>query len=304
MTDRYQRVTAALTARKLAGLVLMPAANLAYLTGLAFHPGKRLTLLLVPADGSDPALIVPALEHARAAGLVQQPMRFFPWTDAEGPAAATQAAVEALFGPDGRALPLAVEHTVLRVGELRALEAAWPGLQTVDADPLMADLRMVKDADELAAMQRAAAMIDAALHAFVPQLRVGRSERELSRLLSEAILSTGADGEAFSNMVASGPNAANPHHENGDRQLQAGDLVIIDCGARWNGYLSDITRTFAIGEPGDEARNVYALVEAANAAGKAACRPGSTCTACAAWCATTARTTLRLCCCRSWGPGP
>ncbi|NTU85839.1 MAG: aminopeptidase P family protein, partial [Chloroflexales bacterium] len=171
---------------------------------------------------------------------------------------------------------LAVEHTSLRVMELRALEAAVPGLQTVDATGLMAELRMAKDGQELAAIEQAVRIVELALGRTIARIRAGMTERELSRACADAIVAAGADGESFENIIASGPNGANPHHSNSDRAFQAGDLIIIDCGARYGGYISDITRTVALGEPPDEARRVYDLVLRANEAGRAAARPEAT----------------------------
>lgn len=275
-TDRLRRVVEAAARERLAGLALMPDANLSYLSGLSFHHGKRLTLVLVPADGSTPCFVIPALEQTQAEANAQIAMRYFPWTDAEGPAAALAAAIEAAFSADLRGRPLGVEHTSMRVMELRALEAAWPGLRTVDAIPMLSELRMVKDEAELAAIAEAVRIVELALGRTIEQIRPGMTERQVSRILADEIVAAGAEGESFENIVASGPNAANPHHNNTDRALQAGDLIIIDCGARYGGYISDITRTVALGEPDAEARKVYELVLAANEAGKARARPEAT----------------------------
>ena len=275
-TTRLERLLAALRARSLSGVALMPDANLAYVSGLAFHHGKRLTLLLIPADGAKPCFVIPALEQTQAEANSQLELRYFPWADADGPAKALAAAVEAAFGPNAHGLGLAVEHTSMRVMELRALEAAVPGLRTHDATPLFAELRMAKDEQELAAMEQAVRIIELALARAIKQIRPGRTERELSRILSDEVIAAGGDGESFANLVASGPNAANPHHHNSDRPFQAGDLIVIDCGARYGGYISDITRTVAVGEPSEEARRIYDLVLSANEAGRRASRPEAT----------------------------
>ncbi|NJN17559.1 MAG: aminopeptidase P family protein [Oscillochloris sp.] len=270
---RYNRFVAALAKARLAGVALMPDANLAYLSGLHFHHGKRLTLAIIPADGSTPCMVIPALEHTQAAATSTLAMRYFPWADATGPAEALAAAVAAAFGPELRDLPLAVEHTSMRVMELRAMEAAWPGIRTTNADPLIAELRMVKDEAELARIEAAVRIVETALERTIAQIQVGMSERQLSKILSEEIMAAGAEAESFDNLIGSGPNGANPHHNNGDRTFRPGDLIVIDCGARYQGYISDITRTVALGEPVPEARRVYDLVLAANEAGKGVCRP-------------------------------
>jgi Xaa-Pro aminopeptidase len=272
-TPRLERVTDALRSQRLAGLALMPDANLTYLTGQSFHHGKRLTLAIFPADGATPCFVIPALEQTQAEATGQIAMRYFPWVDADGPAAALAAALAAAIGPELHGRPLGVEYTAMRVMELRGLEAARPGLAVADATGLLAELRMVKDAAELALMDEAARIVEAGLQAALAQIRVGMSERQLSKIVAEAIVAAGGEGESFENIVASGPNGANPHHNNTDRALQAGDLIIIDCGARYKGYISDTTRTVALGEPGPEARAVYELVRRANEAGKRAARP-------------------------------
>lgn len=273
-TNRLERLAATMAAQGLAAVVLMPDANLRYLSGLAFHHGKRITLLIIPANGDPPAFVIPALEVSQAQHNALIPMRYFAWSDADGPAQALRDALEATIGAARG--PVGVEYTTMRVMELRALEQAAPGLQTVDAIPLLSSLRMVKDQEEQAAMAEAARIIDVALGRLIAQIRVGMTERQISALWTREIMAAGAEGESFENIVASGPNSANPHHNNSDRPVQAGDLIILDGGARYGGYASDITRTIAIGEPGAEARRIYALVQAANAAGRAAVRPGAT----------------------------
>jgi Xaa-Pro dipeptidase len=270
---RLSRVLEGLQREQLAGLILMPDANLQYLSGLTFHKGKRLTLAIFPTDGSEPCFVIPALEATRAQSVSQISMRYYPWADADGPTEALRSALAAAFpdGLDGQ--PVGVEFTAMRLMELRALEAALPNLQTVDAMPLLSELRMVKDDEELAIIDEAVRMVEEALAQTVAQIKPGVTERQLSRYLAEAIVASGAEGESFENIVASGPNGANPHHSNTDRPFQAGDLIIIDCGARYKGYISDITRTFALGEPAAELRKIYELVKNANAAGRRAARP-------------------------------
>jgi Xaa-Pro aminopeptidase len=274
-TERLERLNEAMQAQGMAGLALMPAANLEYLTGLHFHAGKRMTLALFPAGGDSPCLLLPSIEagHAQAQADAALPLRFYPWSDAEGPSGALEQALHDAFGarPAG---PVGVEFTALRLLELRAMEAILPDLQTVDATGLMAGLRMRKDAVELAAMTEAARIIDRALYNTIAQIKPGMTERELSVICSREIIAAGGQGEAFPNIVASGPNSANPHHNNTDRAFAAGDLIIIDCGAIYEGYVSDITRTVALGEPGPEQRRIYELVLAANYAGRAAVHPG------------------------------
>jgi Xaa-Pro aminopeptidase len=272
MTDRITRLQDAMRARGLDAVAVACGANLFYLAGLDFHTKLRLTLALFPAEGQ-PALVLPQMEAARAGAAARLPLRLYPWGDAEGPAGAIAQAASDLGLEGGR---IGVEHTVMRVFELRALEEAAPGCRVEDATPVLAGMRMVKDTEELAAMRQAVRVIEEALRAALAQAKAGITERELADLWERGIRAAGC-GASFATTVASGPNGANPHHASGDRRLQVGDLVVLDGGAVYDGYASDITRTVAVGQVSDEARRVYELVLRANEAGRAAAaQPGAT----------------------------
>lgn len=164
----------------------------------------------------------------------------------------------------------------MRVLELRGIEQAAPEVAVGDATPVIARLRMAKDADEIAAMRAAVRIVEEALRAAIAQIRPGMTERELAAIW-DAEMGRAGGAPSFNTIIASGPNAANPHHSNGDRAFQPGDLIIMDGGAWHDGYASDITRTVALGAPSPEARRIYELVLAANAAGRAAAtQPGAT----------------------------
>jgi Xaa-Pro dipeptidase len=194
---------------------------------------------------------------------------FYPWRDQEGFETALQRCI-ADAGLSGR---IGVEYTAMRVLELRALEGA-ASVSAEDATALLAELRMVKDADELRAMRAAVQVIEEALGEAVKAIRPGVTEREIVAIWDRAIAAAGGE-PSFASIVASGPHSANPHHTPGDRAFERGDLVVLDGGARVDGYCSDITRTFAVGEPSPEARTIYDTVLRANRAGFAAVRPGA-----------------------------
>lgn len=281
--DRLSRLRAGMAGSGLDLLALIPGASLRYLTGLSFHPGKRLTLALIPAGGGPAALVVPALEVNSIQGRLPIPAELFTWSDAEGPGRAVAeafAALKAARDSRGGALRIGLEPVSLRVMELRAMEAAGAAVgqsvETADASDLIADLRMVKSPEELAAMREAVRVIETALQKTIDHIRPGVTEKQLARLCTDEIFAAGGEGTSFDSFVGAGPNSANCHHESGERPLQDGDLIIIDCGAVAGGYASDITRTVALGEPGSEARLIYNTVLAANAAGRAAVRPNVT----------------------------
>jgi Xaa-Pro aminopeptidase len=163
-----------------------------------------------------------------------------------------------------------VSYTTYR--RLRRLHGG--GLLNVGAR--LTGLRLRKDDAELAVMRRAAAVTEQALAAVIAGGLVGWTEAELAWRLLEEFHRHGAEDEAFPTIVATGGHAAQAHAIPGARVIAPGDLVLIDAGARLEGYCSDITRTFAAGEaPAAEARRVYEVVLAAQLAGLAAVRAGA-----------------------------
>ena len=142
---------------------------------------------------------------------------------------------------------------------------------------LVEALRVLKDDAEVERLTAACAITTESLAWLLEEVvAVGRTERELATALERRFVDAGADGRAFASIVASGANAAIPHHEPTDRRLAAGDLLTIDCGALVDGYHADHTRTVAIGHLADELRVIHELVVAAQAAGVAVLRPGVT----------------------------
>ncbi len=127
-------------------------------------------------------------------------------------------------------------------------------------------------------MRRAVKIAQDALEATLPLIKIGMTERELSSELVVQLLKHGSDPALpFSPIVSGGPNGANPHASPTDRKLQAGDLLVVDWGAAYHGYISDLTRTFAVGEVDAECQKIHKIVQEANAAGRAAGKPGVPC---------------------------
>jgi Xaa-Pro aminopeptidase len=147
------------------------------------------------------------------------------------------------------------------------------GVELTAAGGLVERLRRRKDEAELAAIAEAARITDDAYETVLAQGLAGRSEREVAAAAHARIRELGAE-PSFPAIVAAGENGALPHAEPSERQIRDGELVVWDMGALVDGYCSDCTRTFAVGEIGDAAREAYELVRAAQAAGLAAIRPG------------------------------
>jgi Xaa-Pro aminopeptidase len=122
------------------------------------------------------------------------------------------------------------------------------------------NLRIIKDQREIDILARAAAVTDAALHEALARLDEGMSELQLQRELEDAMRRLGSTGPGFGTIVASGPNAARPHHATGSRVIEPGEPVVIDMGALWEGYTADLTRTICLGQPTPMLETVYNVV--------------------------------------------
>lgn len=146
------------------------------------------------------------------------------------------------------------------------------GTELIRASGIVESLREIKDAGEIALLKLACEAADAALTDLINNggLRPGRSERAIGRELEALMLEHGADGPSFETIVAAGANSAIPHHRPTDAVLAIGDFVKIDFGALVGGYHSDMTRTFVLGEAAQWQREIYALVEASQRAGREA----------------------------------
>ncbi|HVD41309.1 MAG TPA: aminopeptidase P family protein [Solirubrobacterales bacterium] len=161
--------------------------------------------------------------------------------------------------------------SVRLLGKLK--EKLGEGIEMVASGGKVADLRRVKDDEELAAIAEASKLADAVWGWALEQSLTGRREREVARATEARIRELGGD-PSFPAIVAAGPNGALPHAEPGEREIGRGELVVFDMGAKLDGYCSDGTRTFATGEPGEQARAVYEVVRQAQAAALEAIRAG------------------------------
>ncbi len=274
--SRLERLTASLRTSGLDAVVLNPGPTLKYLTGLNFHLMERPVVLMV-APGRDPVIILPELEMPKV-GLFPYKVQAFAYgeipTEWDG---VFRQAVQAL-GLDGKRI--GVEPRNLRLLEFRHVQAGAPEADFPDASDALAALRIRKDAAEVEAMRHAVKIAQDGLEATLPLIKVGMSEREVAAELVMQLLRHGSDSELpFAPIVSGGPNAANPHASPSDRKLQVGDLLVVDWGAAYNGYISDLTRTFAVVEVDDECQKIHKIVQQANAAGRAAGKPGAPCAA-------------------------
>lgn len=178
-------------------------------------------------------------------------------------------------GPTGLRIGLEASSVTWAAQRNYAELAATVGGGLVATTSLVEDLRRVKDAGEVARIEAAAAIADAALAQVRHRLADGPTEAEFGLELDTAMRRMGADDVSFETIVASGPNGSRPHHRPSTRRISPGDLVVLDFGALVDGYHSDMTRSFVIGDPTAEQRDLYDLLLAVQLAGIAAVRAGT-----------------------------
>lgn len=243
-----------------AALITAPA-NVRYLSGLVSSNAA----VLLPAEG--PVVLATDSRYAEAAERDcpdLELLRDYQLDKALATLAVARGATMLAFE--------AQDMTVERHAALAALEN---GPQLVPFGRVVEELRMIKDETEIELLARACEITGEAFAAVLGQIVPGRTEREFAVLLERAMIDLGAEGLAFDTIVASGPNGAIPHHSPGARAFEPGDLITIDCGARFAGYHADMTRTVALAQPAGWQREIYDLVASAQLAGVAAAVPGA-----------------------------
>jgi Xaa-Pro dipeptidase len=269
--SRMENLSAAMSSAGLKAMILNPGPSLVYLTGLHFHLSERPVMaIFIPHEPT--IFILPEFEAGK---IDSAPFEVSVFSYPEDPSSWAGITKRGLLSLDIDRGPIGVEPRGLRYLELSLLQEAVQDLTYISAEDILASLRMYKDEQEIETMQKAVIIAQNALLATTPYITIGKSEKEIaSRLLLE-LFHAGSEVElAFSPIVSGGPNSANPHATPSSRKLASGDLLVIDWGASHNGYFSDITRTFAIGEIDQKLENIANIVKEANEAARSIVRPG------------------------------
>lgn len=257
---RFARVARGLAAQGLTQMIVSDPPTIFYLTGVRLNPGERMLALLLRADGAH-RLFVNALFGRPEAGIPVEnfsdgedaPAKLLPWLE--------------------RDKPLGIDKNwparfLLRLMELNAAPAYRNASAACD------DARAVKDAAEQEAMRASSRVNDDCMAEFRALIRPGITEKEMADAIRGIYAAHGCSDVSFAPICGFGPHAADPHHENDDTPLAAGQCVLIDVGGVYHDYCSDMTRTFFTGQPSEEERKVYELVRQAQAAAEALVRPG------------------------------
>lgn len=250
-TDRIAAVTGALESLEVDALLVTNLTNVRYLTGFSGSNGQ----VLITASGAtfftDPRYEARAGDLVSGADIVLYPNKL----------------LEALPGRLPGIGTLGIEADTMSVAERDELEAGLEGVTVSSQRGVVEELRRVKDESEIAAIRRAVEIADEAYATMLERLAPGMEERRVALEIEVLMRERGADAVSFDPIIGSGPLSAHIHHTASDRVFEKGDLVLLDFGARVDGYCSDITRTVVLGPATDEQREVYGIVLEAQRAG-------------------------------------
>lgn len=265
---RRQRLAKLLQQGGTDACVIVPGPNLYYFTGLSLKQSERLSLAIITRE-KRLLLLVPQVEVSKAEKLDHD--QLFWYTDEQGPVQALFELKQAL----GKLGSIGVEHGHMRVMELKAVEQLGAAGH-IAIDKTVNQLRVIKDQQEIDAIQRAVRIVEESFEATLPSIREGAAELEIAAELEYEMRKRGSEGTPFGTIVASGYRGALPHGRASDKLIRSGELVVLDFGAYYQGYVADITRTVAVGELTPELAQIYEVVRQAQQAAVDAVRPGVT----------------------------
>lgn len=268
---RILRLQELLSASGVEALAINAGSTLTYLTGLEFHLSERPVILII-SDLEKPALFFPEFERGKAES-ARIPLDLFSY--GENPAAWPEDFLPIVKQRRLEQKSIAVPPESMRFLELEILSAACGHRHFTSAADLLQSLLIYKDKQEIEAIRKAIGYAESALLDVLSRPMAGKSEKALANSLVISLLESGSNPELpFTPIVASGPNSANPHAIPGERVIQHGDIVLIDWGARCDGYISDITRTFQVGQLDEKFIRISEIVLRSNRAACERVEPG------------------------------
>jgi Xaa-Pro dipeptidase len=261
---RIERARERLDAIGADALLVNAGPSLRYFTGVTWSPTERLVALLLPRNGT-PQMICPAFERGSLEAELAIEARLLLWEEDADPIALVTDALP-------RDAVLAIDPLLPFLWTERLTAAFRP----LSAAPVIDGLRMIKSPTELALMQQAKDITLEVHRRAARILAPGIRASEVKRFIDEAHRALAGNGSTFC-AVQFATATAYPHGLPGDQALEEDQIVLIDTGTTIDGYHSDITRTYAFGNVGEEVRATWDLEKEAQAAAFAACRPGETC---------------------------
>lgn len=270
---RIARAQAEMARQGVDWLIVAPSSDLVYLMGYPAHASERLTALTTPQAGGEPFVVVPRLEAPRLTERhdLMEILDLRIWEETEDPVALL---AHGLGDPRGKTIAVSDQ---MWSGFLLKLQGALPGARFINAERVIKELRQIKGEDEIACLREAGRLTDEVWEEFVATTTLsGKTEQEVGQILAGLMAQRGLGPPAFM-IVASGPGSASPHYLTSEKIIREGEAIVFDFGGNIAGYKSDITRTIHVGEPSEEFRTVYAIVEEARRRTFEAIRPGLPC---------------------------
>lgn len=259
--DRMERVLEKMKEQGITQFLVSDPSGINYLTGIHVVPMERLFALLLRTDGHH-TIFLNYLYFVK-----DTPFEEVWFSDMDDP-------VDVIAPHINMSEPLGIDKN-WPAGFLIPLQERYPGLKTVLASWCLDGVRAVKQPDEIVKMKKASQINDAVMEKVSGWIREGMTEKQVSDYIDAEYLNMGADGNSFTTIVSFGENAADQHHEpSAERKLAEGECVLIDMGCMYQGYCSDMTRTFYLKKADPEQTRIHDLVRAANEAAEAVIRPG------------------------------
>ncbi|MGC5324622.1 M24 family metallopeptidase [Brevibacillus sp. SYSU BS000544] len=265
MQDRLNRMLRYMEKKEIDAALITHPKNVFYLTGFFTDPHERF-MALVLIKGEEPFLFLPALDRDKAAesSLVT---KIYTYNDDENPYEVWKSHLPSTIDR------LGVETGHLTARNYKAVAEALRPKEIVDVEEPLQNMRQIKSQEELTAIRKAIWVIEEGLRLTLPKVKRGVSERDIAAELEYQTKKLGAEGPSFSTIVLTGKKAGMPHGTPGDRTVREGEVLLIDAGVFVDGYVSDLTRTFAIGELDHVLMDMYSTVLEANLRAIEAVRP-------------------------------
>lgn len=267
VAQRLERLRQQLAEKSLNAILITQPENCRYISGFTGSSGPTAMLLV----SQDSAVLATDFIH------FEQAKQEAPDFDVIAVNSSSQRFTQLLTG-NGKLARVGFEANVLSVAEFRRLseEADKARAELAPTEEIVDCLRAVKDEDEISCILRAAFIADTAIAFIASEIHSGMTEKEVAWEIEKYIRENGSEPIPFDIIVASGPNAALPHAKPTDRPISNGEPIILDVGARWKGYCSDLSRTLCLGPGGERFRAIYDVVLQAQLSALDGIAPGMT----------------------------
>lgn len=272
MNERILKLSSWMQEENIAVSFLTSTENIFYLSNFYSDPHERLLGLAVFQE-KEPFLICPAMEKesVKEAGWE---FDILAYSDIENPWELVEKAVKTRIKAFDK---IAVEKEHLNVVRYEEILHRFSGTKIVSAEEKLRQLRMFKDADEIARLRKACALADYAIEAGCAEIREGKTELEILAAIEYELKKKGVQKMSFDTMVLTGANSASPHGVPGQTKVQKGYFILFDLGVVIDGYCSDITRTVAYGDIDDRKKEIYDIVLKSQLTAIEASRAGVSC---------------------------